>query len=77
VELPPGTAKPDVRAVEFECIVAPPSEQGRPMAHSGTCRLEEVSKVFLLDEHYRPQDSWLKVADPVVIPTGRGVLFHP
>jgi hypothetical protein len=77
VELPPGTGKSDLRAVEFECVVAPPSAKERPMPHSGTCRLEAVNKVFLLDQHYRPQDSWLKVADPVEVPTGRGVLFEP
>src|SRR6185503_13460171 len=53
VELPPNTPPDDVTAIELRCMVAQPAKN-EPFAHSGTCRIERVSKAFFLTEDYVP-----------------------
>ena len=77
VELPPHTKPADIATVGFHCIVAPPAKRGDPMPHSGTCELQRVSKMFLLDEQYRPGKSLLRMDKPVTIPSGQAVLLKP
>lgn len=77
VELPPGTKPADIATVGFGCIVAPPAKRGDPMPHSGNCELQRVSKMFFLDEQYRPGKNLLVVDKPVTLPTGRAVLLKP
>ena len=74
VELPPGTKPEQIAEIGFECLVAPP-EKGQPMARSGTCRLESVSKAFLLDGAAIPGPSLFRMAAPVDIPTGQTAMF--
>jgi hypothetical protein len=76
VELPPGTDLSRVAAIEFRCIVAPPP-RGQPMFHSGECRLERVSKVFLLDRDCRPGPSLWQLKSPVQLRSGESALFRP
>jgi len=54
VELPPGTKAEDLATISFDCLVAPPEEKGEPMPHSGTCAIETIGKLFLLDAGYKP-----------------------
>jgi hypothetical protein len=77
VELPPGTKVSDIETIGFQCIVAPPAKQGEALAHSGTCVLERFSKIFFLDEQYRPGKSLLRLDKPVTIPTGQSILLRP
>jgi hypothetical protein len=77
VELPPGTKVSDMEAIGFQCIVAPPAKQGEALAHSGTCTLERVSKMFFLDVQYRPGKSLLHLEKPVTIPAGQSILLRP
>ncbi len=54
VELPPGTKAEDLATLSFDCLVAPPEEKGEPMPHSGSCQIESIGKIFLLDSGYKP-----------------------
>lgn len=73
VELPPGTRPEQIEDIGFECFVLPK----RPEPLAGVCRLEAVSKMFLLDGQYRPASTLSTGgALPVDIPTGQIQAFH-
>jgi hypothetical protein len=72
VELPRGTRPDQIEEIAFECIVLPK----RPEPLAGVCRLEAVSKVFLLDERYQPANNLWSSGTPVEIPTGQIYTFH-
>jgi len=74
VELPPGSTSPQIDEIGFECLVSD-EEKRTPLA--GTCHVEQVSKVFLLDEEYRPQKSIWVMPRAVDIPTGQMYTFRP
>ncbi|MGH9673718.1 MAG: hypothetical protein ACRD44_11105 [Bryobacteraceae bacterium] len=74
VELPPGTAPSQIARIGFECLIEPPGRD-RPAPVAGECRLEAVSKVFLLDRAYRPGQSIWSSAPGARIPTGEMVVF--
>lgn len=71
VELPVGTRTGDVAAIGFECFIAP----SREMPLGGECRVERVSKVFLLDTHYQPGASLWSMTEAAVIPAGQARLY--
>ena len=68
IELPPGTRSGDIAEIGFECLVAPDRTQ---MAVAGECRVEGVSKVFLLDKDYRPGPSFWSLTEAAAIPSGQ------
>jgi CheY-like chemotaxis protein len=68
VELPPGTRPGQIAEIGLSCVVAPGPE--RRLHHSGTCRVEAVSKVFMLDGQDRPGASVWQMAEGVELPTG-------
>jgi len=74
VELPPGTTAAQIEEIGFECLV---SDEEKPEPLSGTCRLEQVSKAFLLDGEYRPRPSVWATNVPVEIPSGQMHAFRP
>jgi hypothetical protein len=74
IELPPGSTATDVEEFLFECRVPPPGKNGT-VAHSGSCDLHGVSKVFFLQDDYSPGKSFWSSEKPVTIPTGRGVSY--
>jgi hypothetical protein len=76
VELPPGTMPANIAAVELRCVVAPPAK-GEPLAHSGRCQVNRVSKAFFLDPQYSPAAPFWKLDKPVTLPTGQSALFRP
>jgi hypothetical protein len=68
VELPPGTRAEDLGEIGFTCVVVPDREKKMPL--TGSCRVEEVGKVFLLDRDYRPGASLWSLRQAVEIPAG-------
>jgi hypothetical protein len=76
VELPPGIAASRVKDLIFECRVLPPSK-GAPWPHSGTCQIQAVTKVFLLQRDYIPGRSLWSTDKAVTLSTGRGISFTP
>jgi hypothetical protein len=76
IELPPGTTAASVKELLFECRVVPP-RKGDPSAHSGTCAVQTVVKVFQLQPDYTPGKSFWSTSKPVDLRTGRGVSFIP
>lgn len=74
IELPPGSSPADVAEFLFECRVPPPGRNDT-VAHSGSCSLQGVSKVFFLQDDYSPGKSFLSSERPVIIPTGRGISY--
>jgi hypothetical protein len=68
IELPPGTRPRDLAEIGFTCAVMPDSKKVMPL--TGTCRVDAVSKVFFLDQHYHPGPSLWSMHDPVEIPAG-------
>jgi hypothetical protein len=74
IELPPGTMATSIAGLNFDCRVAPPPKN-EPIAHSGTCVLHEVPKVFQLREDYSPGKSFWWTREPVTLTTGRGMSF--
>ncbi len=68
VELPPGTTPARVAEIGFECL-GEPAAKDKPAPVSGSCRLEAVSRVFFLDESYRPGPSFWSLGSPEA-PTG-------
>lgn len=74
VELPTGATGPQIEEIGFECLV---SNEENHIHLAGTCRVEQVSKVFMLDQEYRPQQSIWTLHRPVVIPTGQIQTFRP
>lgn len=73
VELPPRTTKDAIATIGFECLVAP----AQPLPPSGVCTLEAVSKIFLLDDQYRPGPVFWRHTEPVTIPAGEAWLTEP
>jgi CheY-like chemotaxis protein len=65
IEWPPATP---IRQLGFQCLTA-------DKAHSGVCRVLEVSKVFYLDSDYRPGRNLLRISEPREIPTGQMVTW--
>jgi hypothetical protein len=74
IELPPASGPADVVEFLFECRVPPPGRDDT-VAHSGSCVVHGVSKVFFLQDDYRPGKSFLTSEKPVTIPTGRGISY--
>lgn len=66
VELPPGTSAEEVEEIGLACLV--PLMKPEPLA--GACRVEAVSKAFLLDSGYVPGASLFRLDSAVEIPTG-------
>jgi CheY-like chemotaxis protein len=69
VELPPGTKAEQMDEIGFECLVSNEDRPEPPL--TGTCRVERVSKIFFLDQEYRPQPSVWNLTTPVEIPAGQ------
>jgi hypothetical protein len=69
VELRPGTRPADIAAIGFTCVVVTDPNTKR-FPDSGSCRVEGVSKVFLLDAGYQPGPNLWSLAQPVEIPSG-------
>jgi hypothetical protein len=74
VELPPGSTDPQIEEIGFECLV---SDEEKHAPLSGTCHLEQVSKVFMLDGEYRPQKSIWRLPHAIDIPSGQIHTFRP
>jgi CheY-like chemotaxis protein len=74
VELPPGSTGPHIEEIGFECLV---SDENKRTPLAGTCHVEQVSKVFMLDEEYRPQESIWGMPQAIDIPTGQIYTFAP
>jgi hypothetical protein len=68
IELPPGTRAQDLGEIGFGCVVVPGEDKKLPL--TGSCRVESVSKIFLLDREYRPGASAWTLREPVDIPAG-------
>jgi hypothetical protein len=68
VELPPATRPEQIGEIGFDCVVAPGPDRKLPPA--GECRVEAVTKVFLLDRDYRPGANIWSLETPVGIPAG-------
>ncbi|MCU1275358.1 MAG: hypothetical protein JWO48_2789 [Bryobacterales bacterium] len=69
VELPPGTKPEQIAEIGFECLVAVPEKQ-KSFAQTGTCKLESVSKTFLLGSDALPTPPVWSLSTPVEIPSG-------
>jgi len=67
VELPPGTHADQIAEIGFTCVVV---RQKEKIPTGGICRVGEVSKVFMLDQDYRPSQSIWSMTHAVEIPTG-------
>ena len=76
VELPPETPASRVKEMILECRVSPPPK-GAPWPHSGTCEIQAVTKVFLLQRDYTPGPSLWSTDKAVTLSTGRGISFTP
>ncbi|MCU1274439.1 MAG: hypothetical protein JWO48_1870 [Bryobacterales bacterium] len=74
VELPPGSTGPQIEEIAFECLVTD-EEKRAPV--SGTCHVEQVSKVFMLNGEYRPQKSIWRLPHAIDIPSGQIHTFGP
>ena len=69
VELPPGTKEPQIDEIGFECLVSNEDRPEPPLV--GTCRVEQLSKMFFLDEEYRPGPSVWNLMTAIEIPAGQ------
>ncbi|HET8550740.1 MAG TPA: hypothetical protein VFL57_22185 [Bryobacteraceae bacterium] len=74
VELPPETSADDLWDVSFDCIVGAP-RRGEPLAHSGTCDILNVSKMFFLTRDYRPGPNLWKAPARARVRTGESAVF--
>jgi len=74
VELPPGTTGAGIAELGFQCLVIPTRINGKDLwPEAGSCRLEALRRVFLLDGEYRSgADLWAAPAGvlPIEIPSG-------
>ena len=77
VELPPGTQAADIAELGFTCLTEPPSSRA-PAPLAGTCTVESIGSVFLLDQHYAPGPPiWTKpLAAPVTIESGQMIALE-
>jgi hypothetical protein len=69
IELPPGTRPTELVEIGFQCVVVRPDKGKWPL--DGLCRLEAVSKVFLLGPDYAPGPNLWS------LPAGSGTLLIP
>jgi hypothetical protein len=69
VPVPDGTRVADVRAVRLHAYTRPPAE-GRPPSLSGPVRLTQINKVFMLDQHFIPGPSILRLQATASIDAG-------
>lgn len=69
IELPPGTKAEQMDEIGFECLVSNEDRPEPPL--SGTCRVEQVSKMFFLDQEYRAGPSVWNLTTPVEIQAGQ------
>jgi hypothetical protein len=76
IEVPPGSTPANIAELIFECRVPPPAKNDT-VAHSGSCVLNGVSKVFFLQDDYTPGKSFWSLDQPITIPTGRGIAYTP
>lgn len=74
VELPPGTPANRVASIGFTCMVV---RRKDVMPTAGTCRVEEVSQVFLLDREYRPGPSIWSTTRAVELAAGETAILKP
>lgn len=75
VELPPDTQPSDIAAFELRCLVAAPPKD-EPLAHSGVCTVERVSKAFFLDRStYAPAKSVWSLDTAVSLRSGESAVF--
>jgi len=72
VELPPGSKAEDIAELGFACLTEPASSKA-PAPLAGTCTVEAVGTVFLLDLEYKPGPPlWKKpLSTPVTIESGQ------
>ncbi len=68
VELPPAIRADQIAEIGLACVVAPGPD--RRMQASGECRVEAVTKAFLLDREYKPGSSVWSLPIAIAIPTG-------
>jgi CheY-like chemotaxis protein len=72
IELPEGATPAQVEEIGFGCFV--PLMKAPPQA--GACRIEAVSKAFLLGSDYVPQPPLWQSSSPVEVPTGTMRVFR-
>jgi hypothetical protein len=79
VELPPGTTAENIAEIGFECVlpVDPSTESSRRPVFfmAGECRVDAVSKAFLLGRDLIPGPSIWSTEKPVNIPSGEIATF--
>ncbi len=68
VELPPGTRAADIGEIGFTCVEVPGEDQKLPL--TGDCRVDAVSKFFLLDGDFRPGPNIWTLREPAPLPAG-------
>jgi CheY-like chemotaxis protein len=73
VELPPGTRPEQIGEIGLSCVVAPGADRKMPLA--GECRVDQITKVFLLDRDYRPGANLWTMPNAAVIPSGEMLTF--
>lgn len=66
VELPPGARPGQIAEIGFACLVPPSKTE----ILYGACRVEQVSKAFLLDRGYLPGAGFWRLPAPVDLRTG-------
>jgi hypothetical protein len=76
VEMPPGTTRENIAAIELRCVVAPPAK-GESFAHSGRCRVERVGKAFFLNQQYSPGTPFWTLEKALTISSGQSMIFRP
>jgi len=72
VELPPGAQSADIAELGFTCLTEPPNAR-KPAPLAGTCTVEAIGAVFLLNPDYTPGASlWTRPLDaPVTLESGQ------
>jgi hypothetical protein len=66
VELPPGTPPGRIAELAFACLVP----LVNPPPPGGVCRIDAVSKAFLLGADYMPGPAFFRLSEPIALPTG-------
>lgn len=69
VELPPGTTAEQVAELAIG-YMAVPGSSSQPYPVSGRCRIEQISKVFLLDSSALPGPSFFRRGELIELATG-------
>lgn len=72
IELPPGTQAAGIAELGFTCLTEPPNSR-KPAPLAGTCTVEAIGAVFLLNPDYTPGPSlWQRPLDaPVTLESGQ------